>query len=102
MQVGVPSKRDASFGKTVYQENFGKRRKECHMKRWDRLVDLYMEEYEAAGRAAESAKGTRRELERWGSWLKNLRPRPALEEVNADLTLLGLKIIWERNRSARA
>ena len=54
------------------------------MKRWDRLVDQYMEEYEAAGRAAETVKGTRRELERWGSWLKNLRPRPALEEVNAE------------------
>ena len=61
------------------------------MKRWDRLVDQYMEEYEAAGRAAETVKGTRRELERWGSWLKNLRPRPALEEVNADLIIRYLR-----------
>ena len=61
------------------------------MKRWDRLVDQCMEEYEAAGRVAETVKGTRRELERWGSWLKNLRPRPALEEVNADLIIRYLR-----------
>ena len=50
-----------------------------------------MEEYEAAGRAAETVKGTRRELERWGSWLKNLRPRPALEEINADMLVRYLR-----------
>ena len=50
-----------------------------------------MEEYEAAGKAAETIKATRRELERWGSWLKNLRPRPALEEVNADLIIRYLR-----------
>ena len=61
------------------------------MKRWDRLVDRYMEEYEAAGRVAETVKGTRRELERWGSWLKNLRPRPALEEINADMLVRYLR-----------
>jgi site-specific recombinase XerD len=61
------------------------------MKRWERLVDQYMEEYEAAGRAAETVKATRRELERWGSWLKNLRPRPGLEEVDADLIIRYLR-----------
>jgi site-specific recombinase XerD len=61
------------------------------MKRWDRLVDRYMEDYEAAGKTAETVKATRRELERWGSWLKNLRPRPALEEVNADLVIRYLR-----------
>lgn len=61
------------------------------MKRWDRLVDQYLDEYAAAGRAAETVKGIRRELERWGSWLKNLRPRPALEDVNTDLVVRYLR-----------
>jgi integrase/recombinase XerC len=61
------------------------------MKRWDGLLDSYMEEYEAAGKAAETLKGTRRELERWGSWMKNLRPRPALEKVDADVIIRYLR-----------
>ncbi len=61
------------------------------MKRWDRLVDKFMEEYEVAGKATETVKATRRELDRWGSWLKNLRPRPALDEVNADLIIRYLR-----------
>ncbi len=50
-----------------------------------------MEEYGAAGKSAETIKATRRELERWGSWMKNLQPRPALEEVNADLIIRYLR-----------
>lgn len=61
------------------------------MKRWDRLVDKFMEEYEVAGKATETVKATRRELDRWGNWLKNLRPRPALDEVNADLIIRYLR-----------
>ena len=61
------------------------------MKRWDRLVEQYLEGYEAAGKTVETIKATRRELERWGSWMKNLRPRPALEEVNADLVIRYLR-----------
>ncbi len=61
------------------------------MKRWDRLVDLYMEEYTAAGRAEETIKGARRELDRWGTWLKNQRPRPELAEVDADSVVAYLK-----------
>lgn len=61
------------------------------MKRWERLVEQYLEEYQAAGRAAETVKGTRRELDRWGSWMKNLQPRPALEAVNSDLIIRYLR-----------
>jgi len=50
-----------------------------------------MEGYEAAGKTVETIKATRRELERWGSWMKNLQPRPALEEVNADLIVRYLR-----------
>ena len=61
------------------------------MRRWDRLVDKFMEEYEAAGKTTETVKATRRELDRWGNWLKNLRPRPALDEVNSDLIIRYLR-----------
>jgi len=61
------------------------------MKRWDRLLDQYMEGYEATGKAEERIKEVRRELERWGSWMKNLRPRPALEDVNAELIIRYLR-----------
>jgi site-specific recombinase XerD len=61
------------------------------MKRWDRLVEQYMEEYAAAGRAENTIKGVRSELDRWGNWLKNQRPRPKLEEVGADSVVEYMK-----------
>ena len=61
------------------------------MKRWDRLVEQYLEGNVAAGKTVETIKAIRRELERWGNWLKNVRPRPALEEVNADLVVRYLR-----------
>jgi site-specific recombinase XerD len=57
------------------------------MRRWDGLVDRYMEEYTAAGRAAGTIEGVRRELDRCGTWLKNRRPRPKLEEIGSDLLI---------------
>jgi site-specific recombinase XerD len=61
------------------------------MRRWDRLLEQYLEEYVAAGRAATTVLGIRRELERCGNWLKSRRPRPALEEVNSDLLIAYLQ-----------
>lgn len=55
------------------------------MKRWDRLMDLFMEEYEARGLAQGSIDAMQREWEKWGCWLKRRRPRPKLEEVSVDL-----------------
>ena len=55
------------------------------MRRWDTLVDAYIEEYTARGLAKSYVETTRRELERWGAWLKRRRPRPKLEEIPADL-----------------
>jgi hypothetical protein len=37
------------------------------MRRWDGLVDRYLDEYEARGRAAGTIEGLRRELDRCGS-----------------------------------
>jgi site-specific recombinase XerD len=65
------------------------------VRRWDRLLDQYLEEYAASGRAAGTQLGVRQELERCGSWLKRRRPRPALEEVGSDLL-----IAYVRARSA--
>lgn len=65
------------------------------MRCWDRLVDQYVEEYVAAGRAAETIAALRRELEQCGAWLKNRRPRPRLEDVDSDLLIQYL-----RSRSA--
>jgi len=54
------------------------------MRNWDRLVDDYIEMYEARGMQAGTVQTVRRELDRLGCWLKNRRPRPKLEEVSAD------------------
>jgi site-specific recombinase XerD len=55
------------------------------MRRWDRLLDVYMEQYCARGTCAERVKSTRATLERWGGWMKQRRPRVMLERVEADL-----------------
>jgi site-specific recombinase XerD len=59
----------------------------CTMRRWDGLVDRYLEEYEARGRAVGTIDGLRRELDRCGTWLKNRRPRPRLDDVDSDLLI---------------
>src|SRR5260370_35468879 len=58
---------------------------EMAMRRWDRFLDSYMEQYAARGVCAERIKSTRAALERWGSWMKQRRPRVMLERVDADL-----------------
>jgi len=55
------------------------------MRRWDRLVDAYIEEYRARGICAATVAHTAARLMRWGSWMKSRRPRPALEAIDAEL-----------------
>ena len=55
------------------------------MKRWDRLVDAYIEEYRARGIGAATINHTGARLDRWGSWLKQRRPRVSIERIDADL-----------------
>jgi len=57
------------------------------MRRWDGVVDRYMEEYAGRGITAVRVEEVRRELGRWGLWLKARRPRPRLEEVDAPLII---------------
>jgi len=55
------------------------------MQRWDRLQERYLEEFRARGRSEASHRHVRRELERWGAWLKQRRPRVVLERVDPQL-----------------
>ncbi len=55
------------------------------MRRWDSLVDRYVDEYQAAGWSPERVAIIRSELGKFGLWIKARRPRPKLEEINADL-----------------
>jgi site-specific recombinase XerD len=55
------------------------------MRRWDRLVDGYMEEYRARGINPATVAHTAARLDRWGRWLKQRRPRISIERIDADL-----------------
>src|ERR1700679_3774792 len=55
------------------------------MRRWDRLVDLYMDEYRARGLCRASVAYTEGRLDRWGRWLKKRRPRVSIEHIGVDL-----------------
>jgi integrase/recombinase XerD len=55
------------------------------MRRWDRLVETYIEGYAARGINPASVASARRRLERWGQWLKQRRPRVAIERIDASL-----------------
>jgi len=52
------------------------------MKRWDGLVDDYLQRGEMLGLSAATLYGRRRELERRGCWLKRRRPRVHMEAVD--------------------
>ena len=55
------------------------------MRRWDRLVDSYMEEYRARGVSPQTIAYTEARLNKWGRWLKGQRPRIGIEEINAEM-----------------
>jgi hypothetical protein len=55
------------------------------MRRWDRLLDSYVEEYRARGVSPESVAYTEARLNRWGRWLKGRRPRVGIEHIDAEL-----------------
>jgi site-specific recombinase XerD len=57
------------------------------MKRWDSLVEGYMEVCGQRGLSEESMRGIRRELDCWGCWLKRRRPKPKLEEVDGPMLI---------------
>jgi integrase/recombinase XerD len=55
------------------------------MRRWDRLVDSYAEEYRARGISEATVTMAVARLDRWGRWLKQRRPRVTVERIDADL-----------------
>ena len=57
------------------------------MRRWDGLVERYLRECEARGLAASTVHKRGRELERFGLWLKRRRPKPRLEDIDADMVV---------------
>lgn len=61
------------------------------MRRWDGLVESYLEVCEARGLSLESRRGIRGELDRFGSWLKRRRPKPHLEEVDGPILIEYLR-----------
>ena len=54
------------------------------MRQWDGLVEEYLRGCEAKGLAQVTVLMRRRELERWGSWLKRRRPRVELGQVEPE------------------
>jgi hypothetical protein len=55
------------------------------MRRWDRLLDSYIEEYRARGVSLQSVAYTEARLNRWGRWLKGRRPRVGIERIDAEM-----------------
>ena len=68
------------------------------MKRWDRLVDAYVEEYRARGIGEATINHTGARLDRSGLWLKQRRPRVPIERIDSLST--GLRRSSTTRRSA--
>ncbi len=57
------------------------------MRRWDNLVDGYIEECKSRGICEETFLSNRRELERCGNWLKRRRPKPVIEAIDGEVII---------------
>ncbi|MEK6580242.1 MAG: tyrosine-type recombinase/integrase [Bdellovibrionota bacterium] len=57
------------------------------MKNWDQLLENYMRVCDSRGLSEAVILGRRRELERWGNWLKRQRPKPRVEGIDSELIL---------------
>lgn len=55
------------------------------MRRWDALVEGYLEQCRARGLADETLKLLMHTLDDWGVWMKRRRPRPVLERIEPQL-----------------
>jgi site-specific recombinase XerD len=57
------------------------------MREWDQLVENYLRVCTTRGLAEDVVFAKRRELDRWGNWLKRKRPKPRVSEIGAELIL---------------
>lgn len=58
---------------------------------WEALLDGYMVEYTARGRAAGTVARVQSVLEQWIRWMRQRRPRPRVDQVDADLLVRYLR-----------
>ncbi len=54
------------------------------MRRWDGMVEKYAAQEQARGIAAATIRQREQELRRFGVWLKERKPRPALEDISPE------------------
>ena len=80
----------------------GPKERKTDMKRWDGLVDGYLRQGEVRGLSEETLVGVRSELDRWGCWLKRRRPRPSLEEVDAELIIQYIVLLRQACKGLKA
>src|SRR5215470_5676212 len=79
------------WGGELSREDESKPERNKCMRRWDSLVEGYMGVCEARGLSAESQRGIRDEVDRFGCWLKRRRPKPNLEEVDGQILIEYLR-----------
>lgn len=61
------------------------------MRRWDGLLDRYMQILQSRGVSQSYLNAVRSELERFGLWIKRKRPRPSLEVLDSEMIISYLK-----------
>lgn len=61
------------------------------MRAWDQLVDQYLRDYQARGCCEGSVRRVQGVLGHWGQWLRQRRPRPQLETIDADMLVAYLR-----------
>jgi site-specific recombinase XerD len=54
------------------------------MRQWDSLVDNYMRYCKTKGLATATIIGNRRQLDKWGNWLKRRKPKPSIEQIDSE------------------
>jgi site-specific recombinase XerD len=54
------------------------------MRRWDSLLESYVQQVDSRGVSKDMIASVRREISRWGIWLKSRRPKPTIEKITIE------------------